>query len=280
MRKSVQFLELENGKVLQVTTEARILEEMKMGWCTPEGKTISYMLSKFPNTDMVRVFFGPNSRLGKWTDSPLKAIPDDLDAFISFKYWDENDIKNSMLTALEREGVSWYSYHHEPEQGTNAGDPPKSVWFDRWERLVVLASNIDPAHKKIKLAPTFTNYYQLRNDWREWYPYGANHGIDAVAFDVYNKDLGSLRYNSPTTLLAEVIEMSKELDKPYILSEIGTERIASDTDGHKASEWMSDMYGYAYDTGCIGFLWFYYGGNDFEKLGRALEDGTLQALMS
>lgn len=282
MRK-VYYQDLPYGKTLKIEVNTTLIQDAKFGWCPPEGKSIPDMLSVFPNTKVIRIFLGPKEDLPEWENhEDLKHIPKDVDVILSFK---KHDIDRVVLFAdsipKDRTGFVYLCYHHEPEQGESKGDPPYDVWADRWLEIGrVLGGH--PNRGMIKLTPILTGYYQYRNDWRFWIPWDAWHNgyLDAIGMDVYNKDISMDTYHQPAALFARIKEISQELDLPYLIAEMGTERIASDSDGKKCASWMHELARYLrLDGGCVAMAWFYYGGNDFIKTNRHPEQDALKYII-
>lgn len=279
---------LPDGTQVEVTLDLRIIEqeeiyETRFGWCPPGDASVAQMLARFPGTGVVRVFFQPNEHLPAWeTSNRLNVIPENVDVFVSFKLWNLADVTTFADSIPDRSGRVYLSYHHEPEQGPDSGDPPVATWKARWVELVNHLQN-HGKRDRLYLVPVFTNYFQLRNEWRDWFPYDAIHGIDAVAFDVYNKDVppSSTVYNSPTALLAEVRECAEELGLEYLITEIATQRTSSDTTGTGAANWM---YGMAeacmLDGNCAGWMWFYFNEANLQAKGRTAEDNMLKSIIS
>lgn len=269
---------LPDGSKIQVYLELTPIEEAyetRYGWCPPGNQSVQQMLTRYPNTKIVRLFFQPGDLLPTWGSSPkFNVIPEDVDVFVSFKTWNLGNVDQFVTSIPERSGRVYLSYHHEPEQGPDSGDPELSVWQDRWYEFVERMDAHEKRHQ-IYLVPVFTNYYQLRNDWRDWFPYDAAWGIDAVAFDVYNKDLDAQKYNSPASLLAEVRECATELDLPYLITEISTKRTNSDATGDGAAQWMYNMADASgTDDNCLGWMWFYYNEGALKEQGRITEENA------
>lgn len=283
---------LEDGTQVEVLIELSLVQQepepyaTRFGWCPPGDATVAQMLQRFPGTKVVRLFFGtrnPQDLLPTWDASPkFNVLPEDVDVFVSFKIWDLDNVEAFVDSIPDRSGRVYLSYHHEPEQGEDSGDPPVLVWKSRWVEFVDRFEN-HPKRSMLWLAPVFTNYFQLRNEWRDWFPYDAAHGIDAVAWDVYNKDLppSSTVYNSPTALLAEVRECAEELGLEYLITEISTVRTTSDTTGNGAANWMYSMAEASMlDGNCSGWMFFYFNESNLQTKGRITEDNMLKNIIA
>ena len=238
------------SSLVKTTIITEEIPSTKYGVSMPPSYTPAGIYSLYPNCSAFRVFIGHNDGIPPFASSRFYGIRDSDDIFVSFKKWDlPNVVKFVDSIPESRTGLVQICYAHEPEQGPSKGDPTHADYVNRWTDLGAELRH-HPKRAKIALTPVLTNYYQLRNDWRDWLPWPAyiEGDLDGITFDIYNHDLGKSRYNPPVALYAELLEASRELELPGYVGECNTERISSDSDGSGAAQWFYNMAVYAEDN--------------------------------
>lgn len=256
-----EFFDRYGDTLVRTTVITEEVPTTKYGVSIPPSMTPAEIYIVYPNCSVFRVFVGAGADIPLFTSSRFNGIRPQDDVWVSFKKFDIPMVTRFLNSVpSDRTGNIILTYAHEPEQGPSQGDPEKATWVNNWYNLGDSLKNRTD-REKIKLVPVLTNYYQLRNDWRDWLPweaYEAGH-LDGIGFNIYNHDLDKTRYNSPASLYAEMLEASREIELPAYVGECNTERISGDS-GTLAAEWFIDMMNFVYDENVAAWCQFNSGG--------------------
>lgn len=135
-----------------------------------------------------------------------------------------------------RDHVTRWSYMHEPEDDIERGRLQAAQYRSAWQHVARLADSADnPALRSTLILMCWTVHEHSRRDWRDYYP--GDSAIDLLAFDCYSSFGGGERYREPARLFGPAYEVAQQLDKPFGIAEIGSNRINGD-DGSGRAQWL------------------------------------------
>jgi hypothetical protein len=222
------------------------------------------MLNKFPGTKWITLFIPPGGALPSWTTGMLSLIPRDATLSISIKDWPSN-----VAGWLAARPVSWvtpfyFTLDHEPEQ-QDSGDPTPTEFQAEWRELGESLRGHE-RRAEIRLTPTYTEYYAVRNETTWLRDFGVVSGyqdVDAVAFDIY--DTGYSSYRTTEEAYAFMLRHARTVGKPCFVRERGIERKGADASGPNAgtvcaANMRAQAQYLADQPNVVGWSWFYRGG--------------------
>ncbi|MEV7267050.1 hypothetical protein AB0N38_26160 [Micromonospora aurantiaca] len=242
-----------------------------IGWC-PGGRSVADMLAMYPSTQAVRVFVGAGKALPTWDGPVLGPIPADVLVHLSFKTFDVPAVQRWLTAMPQGRAPLVLTYAHEPEQGPDEGDPAPEVFHARWAELVAgLADH--PRRPEVLLAPVYTRYWWQANPGdRRWL---TTVPVDAIGWDIYNN--GST-YRTPDDLLTIPRQIAVDTGLPYLVAELGAQRLPADADGTGQTGWMRAMVEALHAEGALTACWFHKDGWDLTAAQHTAAQATWRAL--
>ena len=146
--------------------------------------------------------------------------------------------------------VTRWSYMHEPENDSlNNGQYRRA-----WRHVNELAQKA--GNRKLRSTLILMCWTLEKNsgrDWRDYYP-GAR-VIDVLAFDCYNAGHRNDTYRSVRELLSGAARLSKRIDKPWAIAELGSVVVGGD-DGRGRAAWLKRVARFAHDRGARFVTYF------------------------
>lgn len=277
---------------------------MPTGWC-PGTRTMPELLTAYPGTSCVRIFFGPGDGLpaSAWTDQRqrLAQVPAGADVIVSHK---DPDVDAAAFVAAwqatGRTGRLILVPHHEPEQQTG-GDPAPAEFRKSWTRTRTQVGDHPARHDgRLRLAVCWTLQWVRRvdaagrrvNDWRTWWPEHEADAVDLVLADWYPYDpkarnpFRPAAYEEPAAALAIMVELARATGKPWGIAEINHPRITTaggypvdlDPDGSRCADWYRRMHAWAKANGCQ--VWSHYHRDEGDLTERTAERQALREVIA
>ncbi|WBB73224.1 hypothetical protein O7602_26650 [Micromonospora sp. WMMD1128] len=241
-----------------------------VGWC-PGGRTVAEMLKTYEGTGAGRIFVQPRKALPPW-DGPVLAPLVDAGVVVHLSY--KTNLIGEVLAWVGRKPAGLrlkLTKNHEPEQQKD-GDPTVEE-FHAGQAELVSAFDGHPTRDEIWLGPTFTRYWWQANpgDTR-WMP---RQPVDFVGWDVYNN---GATYRTPDDLLSIPRAVAEKLGVPYLVAELGAQRLPTDTDGTGQAAWMRAMVDAARADGALTVCWYHKEGWDLLAAGAETGRRTWQTI--
>lgn len=211
----------------------------------------------FAHPALCRVFAPAGAGMPDWAGTAISTLPPTVIPHVSFKDW--RDDCSHVLAWLDRIPASvpfaWVTYHHEPE-----GDPDfdPSEYRRRWG-LLHQAVTAHRNGRRITLVPIQTLQWTTntaagkgRGDPFLWWA-----GVDTpfVGMDCY-VDSWATSYPDPQTFLAPLLRLSAGVGRPFVIPELGSVRLAGDTDGTRRAAWIRKVAAELRAHDCRAVSWW------------------------
>ncbi|QLQ38001.1 hypothetical protein [Micromonospora robiginosa] len=232
------------------------------------------MLAMYRDTGAGRIFVQPGKPMPTWDGSVLgPLVAAGVTVHVSYK---TNPLAEVLAWAARKPAGSRLKLtkNHEPEQGPASGDPTPEEFHAAWAELWS-AFDAAPMRDEIWLGPTYTRYWWQANpgDTR-WMP---RQPVDFVGWDVYNN---GTTYRSPDDLLSIPRAVAEQLGVPYLVAELGAQRLPGDRDGAGQQAWMRAMVDAIKADGGLTCCWYHKEGWDLAAPGSEPARLTWQTIIS
>jgi hypothetical protein len=136
----------------------------------------------------------------------------------------------------------WWSYSHEPEDNVANGEFTAADYRAAWQRIASIAGANAPATARLHstlILMCYTMNPNSRRNWRDYYVPGAQ---SMLAFDCYNHASKQGRYGEPRNIFKPLTDWAAANPSiPWGVSEFGSVRVASDTNGSGRAAWLRSV---------------------------------------
>jgi hypothetical protein len=228
---------------------------------TGDGDSMTSGLAKaraaYGNLEIVRVFYpglpaawpGSAGTVGGNVEVSFKALPREV---LSGSL--DSRLSTWFATAPKDRQVIW-TYYHEPEDDIARGSFTAADYRAAWQHLAALADKAgNPQLKSSLVLMGWSLSKQSGRNWKDYYPGSA--AIDILGWDTYNLGARKGVYNSPATVVGDVITTSRAEGKAWGIAELGSVLISGDSGGTGRAQWLRDMGSYLKSNGAYYVTYF------------------------
>ena len=175
-------------------------------------------------------------------------------------------------TAPRDRDVYWV-YYHEPEDNIAKGEFTAAEYRAAWRHLRALADRANnPRLYATLVLMSWSLDPESKRDWRDYYP--GRDVIQVLGWDAYNLRWKEGVYESPETMYARVLAVSRQERLPFGVAETGSFLVRGDK-GDKRAAWLRATVAYLKKYKA---LWVAYFDLDWETGDyRLLDDPSVQA---
>lgn len=212
--------------------------------CSAPKAEVAEAFRLVPEMNARRLFLQPTQPLPALND-PLLTVVDVDYLFIStklrsciadFPRWLRQVYEANQYVRV------WWSVHHEPEQGTEAGDPTPAEYLDMYEEANGVVASLPPELRQmLRFGPTYTEYaLRTHPGWdQDWEPVLGLSEVDFIASDCYN--IGFTRYRTAEEMFGPTYAIARRYARPrhpnglrVFIAECGQTRKGTDASGPSA----------------------------------------------
>lgn len=208
--------------------------------------------------------------IGTWTSGKVASIANNTNGTVhhSFKTFDTTAITAWMNGKPDNGLDAFLTYYHEPEDNFQGNPAAILDWQQKTSQLIDLRDAT--GRTDIKCGPVLQSAWTLnpnsgRNYWRDWYVgppiggytpsgYPTDYNVqDFYGWDPYNGGWNDNppSYVNPTSILDgtySIVGTARVHGQPLLIGEMGSPRIASDTDGSGLAAHVA-----AYIQACVDY---------------------------
>lgn len=136
----------------------------------------------------------------------------------------------------------YWSYWHEPEDNAARGQFTGAEYRAAWRYIAALADDAAPATAQLHATLILMCWTLNPRSGRNWLDFYEPTVHTMFSFDCYNHAWRRGAYGAPGSFLRPLLNWAEDNpDKPWGLSEFGSIKVESDTNGSRRAAWLRDV---------------------------------------